>query len=74
MLIKFTHDFRGKLTNENFYLEGAELEVNEDVGLELVELGHAVDVTPEPDPPAPPKPKTEVKPKSSGRPKKTEDK
>lgn len=53
MLIKFTHDFRGKLTNENFYLEGSELEVTEDVGLQLVELGHAVDVTPEPDPPAP---------------------
>lgn len=54
MRIAFTHDFRGKLTGERFYVAGAALDVDEQVGAELIALGHAVaveiDVAPEPEP------------------------
>ncbi len=42
MKIKFTHDFQGKLTNEQFYLAGTEIDIDEDVGKELIALHHAV--------------------------------
>lgn len=54
MRIAFTHDFRGKLTGEQFYLAGAALDVDEETGAELIALGHAVavevEVVPEPEP------------------------
>jgi hypothetical protein len=60
MKIKFTHDFRGKLTDEVFYLEGTELEIDADAANELIALGHAVAVeTPKPKPRKVPKPLTE---------------
>jgi hypothetical protein len=52
MKIKFTHDFRGKLTRELFYTAGAELDVDDDVGRELIALHHAVEVAPPPLKPA----------------------
>lgn len=50
MRIKFTHDFRGKLTDEQFYPAGTEIEVSAEVGAQLVALRHAEDVTPAPAP------------------------
>lgn len=75
MKIKFTHDFRGKLTDEHFYLAGDEIEVSNDIGQQLIDLDHAVAVEVEPEPEAPKvvvsKPQAE-KPKR-GRPKKEAD-
>lgn len=71
MKIKFTHDFRGKLTDEHFYLAGDEIEVSNDIGQQLIDLNHAVEVEPEPEAPKVVKPQTE-KPKR-GRPKKEAD-
>lgn len=56
MKIAFTHDFRGKLTGERFYLAGAAIDVDEQVGAELIALGHAVAVEVEPAPEAEPEP------------------
>lgn len=44
MKIKFTHDFRGKLTGEQFYVAGTVLDVDEDAARELIALQHAVEV------------------------------
>lgn len=44
MKIAFTHDFRGPWTQEQFYLTGTELDVDEETGAELIALGHAVAV------------------------------
>jgi hypothetical protein len=44
MRIKFTHDFRGKLVHENFYLKDTEIEVDFEVGQALVALDHAIEV------------------------------
>jgi hypothetical protein len=46
MKIEFTHDFRGKLTGERFYLKGEQVDVDEDTGRELIALNHAVEVKP----------------------------
>lgn len=56
MKIAFTHDFRGKLTGERFYLAGAAIDVDEETGAELIALGHAVAVEVEPAPEAEPEP------------------
>ena len=44
MKIKFTHDFQGKLTNERFYIEGEEIEIDTDIGRQLIALNHAEQV------------------------------
>lgn len=73
MKIKFTHDFRGKLTNEKFYLEGTEIEIEDETGQALIALNHAVDVTPVPPVKADPEPEPEKKPRRASKPKKEAD-
>lgn len=53
MKIEFTHDFRGKLTGEQFYVAGTQIEIDDEIGQQLIALGHAVEVeeaAPEPKP------------------------
>jgi hypothetical protein len=57
MKIKFTHDFRGALTNEQFYLAGTEIDVDEDTAKALIAQHHAVAVEDAPPPPPEPAPK-----------------
>lgn len=42
MLIQFTHDFRGTLTQERFYPTGTIIEIDPEIGAELIALHHAV--------------------------------
>lgn len=54
--VKFLGDFRGKLTNENYYLAGSTVEFSDGVASQLVAEGRAAyvveEVTEEPTEPA----------------------
>jgi hypothetical protein len=63
MLIQFVTDFRGALTNEQFYAAGQI--VNLDTGPNLIAEGVAVGVAPDPDPEDAPEP--ELKPKRGAK-------
>lgn len=41
MKIKITHDYQGHLIPVHFYAAGAEIEVDEETGQEMIRLGHA---------------------------------
>lgn len=42
MLIKFSRDYRGKLTNELFYVAGTEVDIDDGQAVQIVEQGAAV--------------------------------
>lgn len=58
MNITFTHDFQGKLTHEMFFRAGTTIDIDEEIGAELIALGHAVaaDFTTVPGPVGAPEP------------------
>ncbi len=54
MLVGFLRDFRGKLTKENFYTAGDQVEFDVETAQALIDQGVAVAVLPEPAPEIPP--------------------
>jgi hypothetical protein len=46
MKVKFLQDFQGRETRNIFYLKGAEVEVETEIALQLIQDKFAVDVTP----------------------------
>ncbi len=59
MRVQFLVDYRGKLTRENFYLAGEQVEFDAGTAQALIDEGRAVAVAPAPAPeiaPAAPKP------------------
>lgn len=42
MLIKFSRDYRGKLTNELFYVAGTEVDIDDGAAMQIVAQGAAV--------------------------------
>jgi len=50
MLVGFLRDFRGKLTKENYYLAGDQVEFDDGTAQALIDQGVAVAVVPEPAP------------------------
>ena len=60
MLVQFLVDFRGKLTQENYYLAGEQVEFDAATAQALIDEGRAVAVAPAPAPeiaPALPRPR-----------------
>lgn len=46
MLIQFSRDYRGKLTNEHFYTAGTEVDIDDGLAVQIVAEGVAVVVEP----------------------------
>ncbi len=46
MLIQFSRDYRGKLTNEHFYTAGTEVDIDDGLAVQIVAEGAAVAVEP----------------------------
>jgi len=44
MLIRFTRDYRGKLTNENFHVAGTEIDIDDGLAAGIIAEGAAVAV------------------------------
>lgn len=67
MIVQFLTDFRGKLTRENYYTAGDQVEFDDAIAEALIDEGRAVAVTPEPAPePAPVKPAPRKRQTSGG--------
>lgn len=41
MRVRFTMDFRGKLTREQYYLRGAEVDFDDAIAVQLIAAGYA---------------------------------
>lgn len=57
MRVQFLQDFRGRLTNEQYFVMGEEAEFDDSIALRLIADGRAVEVAEAPSEPRQPKSK-----------------